>query len=303
MADPGTPATDYKADQIDILYDLVEASNPGFKTQFPKGTIQFGTPSVISVQPGDPYKNDTSILISAAPGSSVLGQQTVRYRRIDIGVIFKHMKLTMNDYSATTQLALATWKASFAQKFGLKIPAADIANTTALTTATLTNVTIASTSLCYKGTAQVTWIVGPRQLQDIVTDANRALVGRLYPNGNDFTTPGRKPQGEFLVFCQDASEISAGIESFAATTNVGAGNNGTSVVALLNWLNSATGRTNWSNADSVVVGGICALTWYKYTLPSASVPEANSAKYNRCLVIQGSASSWFAGKIIIHYNA
>lgn len=302
MADPGTPATDYKADQIDILYDLVEASNPGFKTQFPKGTIQFGTPAVISVQPGDLYKNDTSILISAAPGSSALGQQTVKYRRIDLSTIYRGMKLTLNDYVASGTLPVATWKASFVQKYGIKIPASDIANTAALTSGTLTNINVAAASQCYKGTVQLTWTVGPRPFTSLITDANRALAARLYPGGNDFTTPGRKPQGEFLAYCQDASSIGSTIEAYAAVFNVTAGDNSAAVQALIGWLNSNTSRTNWSSLASTTDGGIGGLTWYKYTIPSGSVPEANTAKYNRCLVIQGVAGSWFAGKIIIHYK-
>jgi hypothetical protein len=299
---PGPPApTDYKADQIDILYDLIEKSNPGFKTEFPKGTILFAVPATVALIPTDPYHTDTSIRITGAPGSGKLGNQTVRYRRIDLSVIFKHMTLRMNDYSATTTLAVATWKASFIQKFGITIPAADISNSTALTSGTLTNVTVAATSLCYKGTVQLTWTVGARPFPSIITDANRALVGRLYPGGNDFSG-GRKPQGEFQVYCQDASAIGATIEAYAAVFNVGAGDNTAATKSLIDWLNSTTGRTNWSTAVSTTDGGIGGITWYRYTIPSASVPEANSAKYNRCLVIQGVAGSWFGGKIIIHYN-
>lgn len=302
MADPGTPATDYKADQIDILYNLVEASNPGFKAQFPKGTIQFGTPSVISVQPGDPYKNDTSILISAAPGSSALGQQTVKYRRIDLSAIYRGMKLTLNDYVASGTLPVATWKASFVQKYGIKIPASDIANTAALTSGALTNLNVAAASQCYKGTVQLTWTVGPRPFASIITDANRALVGRLYPGGNDFTTPGRKPQGEFLVFCQDASSLTTQLETIASGSVPLASNS--VVIALVAWLLSATSRTDWNTGSAATgSGGITGGNWYRYTIPNAAVPEANSAKFNRCLVIQGWAGSWFAGKIIIHYNA
>lgn len=299
---PGPPApTDYHADQIDILYDLIEKSNPGFKTAYPKGSILFAVPAIVALVPTDPYKTDTSIKISPAPGSGFVGSQTVRYRRIDLSVIFKHMTLKMNDYSATTTLAVATWKASFIQKFGLKIPAADISNSTGLTSGTLTNINIAATSLCYKGTVQLTWTVGPRPFSAIITDANRALVGRLYPGGNDFSG-ARKPQGEFQVYCQDASVIGATIESYAAVSNVVVGENAAIVQTLLNWLNASTGRTNWSTAASTTNGGIGGISWYKYTIPSASVPEANSAKYNRCLVIQGVAGSWFGGKIIIHYN-
>lgn len=300
---PGPPApTDYKADQIDMLYSLIEKSNPGFTAQFPKGTLLFGAPANVAVIPTDAYKTDTSILISPAPGSGIVGNQTVRYRRIDLSVIYKHMSLKMNDYSATTTLAAATWKASFIQKFGIKIPAADISNTAALNTAVLTNVSIAATSLCYKGTVQVTWTKGGRPLSTIFTDANRALVGRLYPGGNDFTTPGRKPQGEFQLYTQDASLISATLEAHAVG-GVAVGSGVATVLAIIDWLNANSGRTYWSTATDGTLGGLGGLSWYRYTIPHATIPEANSAKYNRCLVIQALAGSWFSGKLILHYNA
>ena len=300
MADPGTPATNYKSDQIDILYDLIERSNPGFTAQYPKGTVQFTTVTSVALIPGDPYKTDTSILVSAVPGGSALGRQTVRYRRIDFATIFRNMKLTLNDYSATTTLAVATWKASFAQKFGINIPAADISNTGALSNNTLTNITVVATSSCYKGTVQLTWTNGPRPFPSLITDSNRALTGRLYPGGNDFTTPGRKPQGEFMAFCQDASLLSTQLEAMTNGTQPDAS---PLMAAVADWLNSSTSRTDWSPKNSNGnVGGIGALNWFRYTLPNAAVPEANSAKFNRCLVIQSTALSWFAGKIIIHYK-
>lgn len=302
MAAPGTPVTDYKADQIDILYNLVEASNPGFKALYPKGTIQFGAPSVIAVQPGDPYKNDTSMVISPAPGSSALGKQTVFYRRIDLSTVFRNMKLTLSDYVASGTLPVATWKASFVTKYGIVIPASDISNTAALTSGVATTMSAATTCQCYKGSVSLTWTVGVRPFTNLVTDANRALVGRLYPGGNDFTTPGRKPQGEFLVFCQDASALKTSLEAFTsggvplATDPL--------VVALVNFLLNSTTRTDWNAGSAAAApGGITGLNWYKYSLPNATIPEANSAKYTRCIVIQSLAGSWFAGKIIIHYNA
>ena len=300
MADPGTPATNYKVDQIDVLYDLIERSNPGFTAQYPKGSVQFTTVTAVSVIPGDPYKNDTSVLVSAAPGSSALGRQTVRYRRLDLPTIFRNMKLTLNDYSAGTTLPVATWKASLVQKFGVNIPAADISNTAALTTGSLTNVSVIAGSLCYKGTVQVTWTKGPRPFPSLITDANRALVGRLYPDGNDFTTPGRKPQGEFMAYCQDASIIGSIIEPLVNGQQPDAS---PIKAAVVNWLLENTERTDWNGGSSNSgTGGLSSTFWYKYTLPNAAIPEANSAKYNRCLVIQGTALSWFAGKIIIHYK-
>lgn len=301
MSNIGLPVpTDYKLSSTDLLYKLIEYSNPGFTAQFPKGTIQFSAPTSVSVVAGDAYNTDTTVTVSSAPGAGKIGNQTIRYRRIDMTTIFKSMVIKLTDYSAGTTLAEAVWKGSFRSQYGINIVDADFTNTGAINGGN-TTIAIKATSLCYKGSFVLNWVSGKRLITSIITDANRALVGRLYPGGNDFTTAGRKPQGEFLVYCQDASSLKTLLEALASSS--APSSTDSTVTQVVNFLLANTSRTDWNTGTVTESGGITGVIWYKYTLPNVAIPEGNSAKYTRCIVIQSGANSWFAGKIIIHYNA
>lgn len=299
MSNIGLPVpTDYKKPTIDLLYTLIEYSNPGFTAQFPKGTIVFSAPTVVAIVDGDAYKTDTSVKISSAPGAGKIGSQTIRYRRIDLSTLFKQMAIRLNDYQPSSALPEANWRSSFRANYGINIADEDFLTGGGIGVGT-TLIQIRPTALCYKGSFSINWVIGKRPITVLITDANRALPGRLYPGGNDFTTPGRKPQGEFLTFCQDASNISATLE----TITTGAAATDVQLTAVVNFLLANTARTDWNKGSaSTGTGGISGMNWFKYTLPNAAVPEANSSKYNRCIVIQSYAAAWFADKIIIHYN-
>lgn len=300
MSDIGLPVkTDYKATSIDLLYQLIEYSNPGFTAEFPKGTVQFGNPVVATIIAGDAYKTDTVVNVSSAPGAGKVGNKDIRYRRIDLPTLFRSMVLRLTDYYATAALPEAQWRSSFRARYGINIPDIDFITGGGIG-AGPTTIQIKTTSLCYKGSFPLSWTKSVRPVTDVITDANRALPGRLYPGGNDFTTPGLKPSGEFMVYCQDASEIKALLDSLAAQSSPVASDGVTT--SLVNFLLNNTARTDWNANTATAAGGLTGGWWYKYTLPNAAIPEANSAKYNRCIVIQSWASSWFTGKIIIHYN-
>lgn len=303
MSNIGLPVpTDYKSSSTDLLYALIEYSNPGFTQQFPKGTLQFSAPSTVTVVEEDVYKTDTSVTIFSAAGAGKIGNQTVRYRRINMAAMFKSMVVKLDDYSSTTGLVDAVWRNSFRTKYGIAIPDTDFSDTpvSGMLASGNTVIGIKATSLCYKGNFTLNWTKGKRLIGDIITDANRALVGRLYPGGNDFTTEGRKPQGEFMTYCQDASAISAVLETIV---NASSSYTDTQLTAVVNFLLANTVRTDWNkNVAGSVVGGIAGMNWFRYSLPNIAVPDANSAKYNRCIVIPSYTTAWFAGNIIIHYN-
>lgn len=310
--DPGVPAapnpipSDLRKSQRQLLYDLIEESNPGFQTQFPLDKLDFGTPSAITVDPTDPYKRDTQVAVSAKANSGFMGNKTVRYRRIDIGVLFRNMTMQVNLYDTKTSLLKADWIPALNFKYGLSlvpddIPASNIGN---LPGTGSYGMSIVATSLCYKATVavQLQWIPGKRPMLDMIPDAKQVLVGRSFPVSNDFSDPTRKPIGEWETYGIDASELKTTLEALAASTVVAADSAVPAVTTLINWLKYNSGKDYFTNKDSTVKGGLGGLTWYKYTLPNASVPEANSARFNRVIVIQGVAGSWFSGKILLHYN-
>jgi len=292
--------TDTRQAQTTMLYDLIEKSNPGFKVSYPVGSVVFGVPSAITVNPEDPYKNDTTVRVTPAPGTTGFGVVSVNYRRIDLVKRFKGMTVKLTNYQVASSIAASIWVPWLAEKYGLSVTPDDLTAQFSIGSGSNTTMTMKAGCLCYKGAVQVYWTKSLPPLNALLTGANKALTGRLYPGGNDFTTPGRKPQGELQVYCQDASSIAAILETMPASVNPVAGSS--YVQALVEFLLANTSRTDWSTAASSVSGGLLGITWYKYTIPNAAIPEANSGKYNRCIVIQAAAGSWFAGKLIIHYN-
>lgn len=297
-------ASDLRKAQDKLLYDLIEESNPGFQAKFPLDKIQFGTPAVKAVDSGDTYKRDTTVLVSARAGSGLIGSRTISYRRIDMTALFRNMVCQIQTWApaATVALAKDVWVSEVNKRFGIVTIASDWNNIAGALPVTNVYSNTTVSGLCYKGTVALQWVRGKRPMSDLIPDAKQVLVGRLYPAGNDFTTPGRKPVGEFETYGIDFSPQSGVLEPNGATTAFPIGFTSVAMTALLNFLNANTGRTNWSNSDSTIEGGICGLIWYKYALPAASLPEANSGRFNRVMVIQGVAGSWFSGKILLHYN-
>ena len=296
--------TDYKKPQEQLIHDLIAWSNPDFNTSYPVGTVTFGTPTSIQVDIRDYYKNDTQVVVTPKPGTGGRGSVVVKYRRINLSTLFRGKVANLNDYTAASTLPVATFQASFISAHGISLLDSDWpTNLTAISPDTVYTYALQPNGLCFTGSFSLKWTKGKRQMSDMVTDANRALPGRLYPGGNDFTTPGRKPVGEWQLYGLDASpaEATANMEAWASISPVTAGSIQTGVPELIAWLNANSGITNWSNSDSTVPGGLGGLTWYKYLLPSASIPEANVA-YNRAIVIPAIAGSWFTGKLILHYN-
>ena len=295
--------TDTRQLQTTMLYDLIEKSNPGFKVSYPPGSVVFGVPSAITLNPDDPYKNDTTVRVTPAPNTTGMGVVSVNYRRVDVGTLFRGMTLKLTDWYSGNPMPVATWLPLVVAKYGLSLTTADLNDTSgsnAIANTSYANMLIKSTSLCYKGTVRVYWTKGLQPLDSLFTQTTRALVGRLYPGGNDFTTPGRKPQGEFLTFCQDATSIAATLETLPAS---GSSYSDAQKQAIVDFLLANTSRTDWNiGSAGAGSGGIAGSTWFKYSLPNAAIPEANSAKFNRCIVIPGWAASWFAGKLILHYN-
>lgn len=293
--------TDYRKPQSELIYDLIEKSNPGFKTIYPPGSVTFGTPVAITVDGADPYKRDTSITVTPNPGSGGLGRATVQYRRIAFSTVFKNMTMQLTNYYNATSVPFAVWLPWWAAKYGFGLTTADFSSAPAVNNNSSASVGVPASSLCYKGSITVGWKAGLPQLSELFTDANRALVARLYPGGNDFTLPGRKPTGEFLVYTQDASSIKAILETVPVAwfpSNAPS----TGIDQICAWLNANSEFTDWKVGDATLPHGITNIQWYRYALPSANLPEANSAKYNRAVVIQSAANSWWVGKIIIHYN-
>jgi hypothetical protein len=293
-----TTPTNTRHTESQILYDLIEFDNPGFQSIHPLANLVFGTPATITTTPSFA---DTSLLITAKSNSTSKGSVTVQYRRIDLSKFFRGMTLTLDNYQTAGTWTLALALSYFNAKYGVNIPISDFSTTDqagSFTSGTAKSFTIAASSLCYKGTFTVTWTKGlPALGVDVITD--NTLVGRNWPTGLTLTSDTRV-QGEYLLYGLDCSGNSSSFEALTSGAVQAAG--ATAVTTLKTFLLNKIAAIAWVDTDGTAIQyGLGNLTYTRYSLPNAALPEANSAKYNRAMVITGS-SFWFKGKFILHYN-
>lgn len=293
----------YKATQYDTFMALVQASNPGLDIA-PLTSDQLRTlvPTAVTA---DSFGRDTSVRLMVRPGNSkYFGSQTVLYRRINLTNYFRNMStLTLNDYVALGNLPLAQMVTSFNTKYGVPLVAADLSGSIAVfVSGTAYGLTVGTTSLCYKGGFTFKWTLGKQQIAAAI--ANPVLVGRLYPGGNSM--PPAKPQADFLTYNLDCSPIKSSLAGIATGSTVTPANlalAGSVYASVLSFLQQKRPDLNLSSSDQATAGGLGNLVWTKFTIPSASVQGANSAKFTTVMLITAKSTSWFQGMFYLHYNA
>jgi hypothetical protein len=290
----------YKATQYDTFMALVQASNPGLDiAPLTSDQLRALVPTTITA---DAFGRDTSVRLMVRPNNSkYFGTQTVTYRRINLANYFRNMVLTLDDYVASGNLLAAQFVSSFNAKYGTALVTTDFA-ATSFVSGSLTTVPMLGASICYEGSFQVTWTKGKQQIASAVS--NPVLTGRLYPGGN--TMPPNKPVADFLTYNLDCSSIKAalgGLSSGGTITPTNWNTANSIYATILAFLQRARPDLNLSGADSATTGGLGNLVATRYTIPSAAVQGANSAKYTTLVTIQSVSGSWFKGMFYLHYNA
>ena len=291
----------YQATQYGTFMALVQASNPGLQlAPLPSTALRTLVPTTVTA---DSFGRDTSVRMMVKPNNSAYyGSQAVTYRRINIANYFRNVVVTLDDYLGATTMTMAQMVSSLNNKFGMAFVASDFASYTTIGSGNQNSLTISTTSLCYEGVLSIKWTQGKQTIAQAV--ANPVLVGRLYPSGN--TNPPAKPQADFLTYNLDNSSIKGsllGLTSGAQITPAQFATANSVYATILSWLQSKRPDLNLTGADSATTGGLGNLVWTRYTIPAASVPGANSAKYTTLFTIQSVAGSWFQGMFYLHYNA
>jgi hypothetical protein len=300
--------TDYRKPTDQLVFDLIEESNPGFKTQYDVSMLLLGTPVAFAAAAGDPYKRDTKVMVSGKPGSGIVGKREITYRRINIKTLMNGMPCIVSQvYEPSLQQAPAKWRAEVNRILGVNIPAASWSTNITISRwdgwvpgmGQNYTVTMGATDLCYYGAIGYTFVQLKRTATDLL-GKEPVVNGRLWPGGNNFGE-GSKPRGEFLAYGMDFSEINnLAMVAGPVTINVGANNFVTD--AILARLQAQSPEYNWANLHHTTPGGILGTVWTRVALPNAAVPEANPA-YKYCWYIPApTAGSWWVGKLIFHFN-
>lgn len=285
--------------QLNTLLGLINSSNPGLKVPLTTAMLRSLVPTVVT--PGTGQIQDTSLRLLSVPGNlgSYIGMQTVSYRRINLTNMFRNMVLTLTNYVGSTTMTAAQFCTAFNAQYGTELVTTDFTNT-GFTSGTSYTVSMVSTSLCYEGSFTFKWTQGVPTVQQAIT--NVVLSGKLYPGGNTFGS-GRLPQGDFLTYGLSCVPIATALKALASSIVVtpalwASGN----YASILSFLQQYIPGLNFNAADSANPGGLGNLTLTRYTLPSASVPGANSGVYGFVTTIPAVSTSWFQGTLYLHYN-
>lgn len=288
--------TDFRKPQDDLLYDLIEEANPGFKAKFAKGSFVIDNLRTYTPQAGEIA--NTIARLRAAPGSAGIGTKDIKYRRIDLSKLFKNISpITLTTWQAATNLPIANVIAEINARYGLYLRPEDFPSTSSIGTTTATMV--CSASQCFISQFSARYVKGKRPASDAIT--NPSLNGRLYQGGNDFPA-GSKTQGDYLTYGMDLSAVAATINALSASGSLAAAN--ASLVTIVAEMNKQMGSNMFdaSQAHSVQ-GGMGGLAFLRLSaLPNASYPFANSAKFSKVIMFTAQATSWFQGTMYCHYN-
>ncbi|MNU58038.1 hypothetical protein D3C71_471660 [compost metagenome] len=283
----------YAKAQTDVLLSLINESNPGLVEARDLANSLIGVPAART--PGAGEIQDTSVSIFATPASFYVGKRAVTYRRIDLAKLFANTVVELDIWLPGT-MSPAIFVQEVNKKYGLALLESDISATNRVSQAGVQNMIINATSLLYKGTFVFRWLMGKRTINEI--------MGSVRPPGLrwDVNHVEGKPIATLVGFGVDYTGQLATINQLATTVNLTSTQN-PFVKTLITKLNSYTGLNLDILKDHTQVGGLLGLAITKITIPSDNAIEANSAKFNRVLVISALPGSWFCGKFLFHYNA
>jgi hypothetical protein len=211
---------------------------------------------------GDATYN-SSVSVRALRPSGFKNAVTLKFKRFPINLAFIN-KVDLTLPGSGMGSTIWTSLAAINSKFGLSLTTLDVADAT-ITGLVGFNLTVLSTSSLF-------------------------VPGSVFRIGRD------------ILYAYDASAIKTNLEALGTGGWWKPNDPSTTAAAVINWLNANTDRTNWSMNDSKVDGGIGGCNWFRFVLPSTSVPEANSTKYTRCVCIEPTVGSWFQNRMILHYN-
>lgn len=279
----------YTPPQLELLVSLINESNPGLLE--PRDLVNTELRNFTAITPVTGSIADTQIEVYALPGSMYTGKVTVKYRRIDLGRLFRNMILQLDDYNANqTVISPATWVPLINAKYGLNIGPESLSSLSSLVSGSSYNQAV--NSACYKGTFTVRWTRSdPTVKQAIPVDTLKGLYW-----------DGRYEESKPLL-----SILAAGTD-YSRFKGTGTVINGSLVTDLIDiremcqWFSNITGVTIDPAIDHTVKGGIKGLNIFRRAIPDTTFVDANPRKFNTALIIQGISTSWFSGNIIFHYN-
>jgi len=280
----------YSKPQIDLLLKLINESNPGLMEERDLINTRIGVP--YNRPPAAGEIADTSLELYATPESFYIGKQIVHYRRIDLSKLFANMTVEVDRW-AEGRIRREFIVEQVNLRYGLSLVIEDLPDTT--WGETTYNIQIQSTSLVYKGTLRFKYVRGKRALDQILPSVE-TFQSRVW----DSRYAEDKPLLSLVNVGHDYTRYALEAESISNNWTIT--NRVPNFSLLANWYSQLSGIKLDPTLNHTVEGGVAGLTFTRFVLPNVNAPEGNSVKFNRVLIISSRDDSWFAGKIVMHYN-
>ena len=283
----------YSRPQLEILLELINQANPGLLEMRDLVNSRFGNISTYTPKAGEIA--DTALELYALPGSFYIGKRTVYYRRIQLQNYFANMVLEFDDWWPGATMAKPDYCAMISKKYGINFTAEEdlLSRHGNVSSGNQYTLQVSPTSKIFAGTFKFKWTRGKRTLGEVLSpDQYKGLYWDTnYIEGKSLMN--------LVGLAIDFTRFPA---SKSLTTGLTIAATNSDVRAMAEWFGTYTGQALDVMTPHTQPGGIQGLQVTRFTLPNVNVPEANSDKFNRCLVIAPKADSWFCGKIIWHYN-
>lgn len=149
----------YSKPSLALLGELINRDNPGLKTTLtPNNFMLLNGPFVTGTN-----QRNTRVVINGITGSGLVGKKEFYYDRINIGQLFNGITVFFDAKGGAT--TIADLLEPLNEQYGLSLTTSDVSNhTTALGygyTPTPVAITIATNSVAFTGTLNVTWTRTP----------------------------------------------------------------------------------------------------------------------------------------------
>lgn len=319
----------YNKTSLQMLVDLLNASNPSLPVPIDLTQVKFGVPSVVTPTSG--AIQDTKVKVLALAAGQYVGNTNLTYRRVNLTNLFRSVPLRIDLYSPAATNAspftMAQLLPYINAKYGLNLQASDITSINFPAGNTSANVaygvpagtrnavaalTIVSTNPAWSPISiNVCWVQAPQDLATLlaVPSLETALT---YPGARDVvdsTVYVPNLDTYYLDFTDPLTSV-YGLASSVPQYGGSALSAATPFLQLIAAIAAVTGKAytlgQGNPAGSVLLDLTGATITYVDLTTAANqalYPEADFLYYNRMLVIKlQTINSWGAGEMMLHFN-
>lgn len=307
----------------EMVYDQINANNPGLPVALDEQNTTLSTPTVRTTSAAD-IRNSSVRIVPEMNLGTYRQKPTVNYRRLNLSVLFRGASLTIRKHSprlpgsaGSLMYTVHELLPAINLAYGLNLTTDDVEDANILRSNTVdadgryygsVSMAAKATSYGYVGSVTLKWIQAPQDIADLITV--NSLPGRQFPGGNDFSG-SHSLILDNLAYPYDWTDMIVQYATGYARAPFAREvmSSGTTLapfyqqlVTQLNTLHGTSLVFDTGSPDSA--NNLYRMYHRCVALPDAEFPEALSDQFNRLLLIEAKeANAWAAGMIYIHFNA